>query len=155
MSQSLQVIPHQERHDPSYKSLLDAPPPQDLIVTWVFQHVRWLKYCLRVSTAASKHHDQKASWDFFGLHFHRAVHHGRKSGLDRNSNLLGTWRQELMQRPWRALLTGLLSIASSVCLLIEPRKHRGDPPVSITNGENSLQLDLREASSQLTCPSLG
>jgi hypothetical protein len=32
----------------------------------------------------------------------------------------GTWRQELMQRPWRALLTGLFLMACSTCFLIEP-----------------------------------
>ena len=32
-----------------------------------------------------------------------------------------SWRQELMQRPWRMLLTGLLCRACSACFLIEPR----------------------------------
>jgi hypothetical protein len=31
----------------------------------------------------------------FSLHFHIAVHH------QRNSHRAETWRQELMQRPWR------------------------------------------------------
>ena len=30
---------------------------------------------------------------------------------DRNSIGAGTWRQELMQRPWRVLLAGLLLMA--------------------------------------------
>lgn len=32
---------------------------------------------VRVSIAAMKHHDQKASWEesLFGLHFHTVVHH--------------------------------------------------------------------------------
>jgi hypothetical protein len=33
----------------------------------------------------------------------------------------GTWRQELMQRTWRVLLTGLLPLACSACCLAEPR----------------------------------
>ena len=37
----------------------------------------------------------------------------------RNSHRAGTWRQELMQRPWRVLLTGLLIMACSACFLIE------------------------------------
>jgi hypothetical protein len=39
----------------------------------------------RVSVAATKHHDQKASWEGKGLlgsHFHIVVHHGRKSGQE-------------------------------------------------------------------------
>jgi hypothetical protein len=31
-----------------------------------------------------------------------------KGSQDRNSHRAGTWRQELMQRPWRVLLTGFL-----------------------------------------------
>ena len=47
-----------------------------------------------------KRHDQEASWggkDLFGLHFHTAVHHQRKSGLEltQGRNI----RQGLMQRP--------------------------------------------------------
>lgn len=55
---------------------------------------------VRVSIA-TKHHEQKASWEggggLFGLHFHTTVHYQRKSGreLKRVRNL----RQELMQRP--------------------------------------------------------
>jgi len=29
---------------------------------------------------------------------------------DRNSNRSGSWKQELMWKPWRVLLTGLLSL---------------------------------------------
>jgi hypothetical protein len=63
-----------------------------------------------------KHHDQEASWGgkgLFGLHFHTAVHHQRKSGLE----LKQVRKQELMQRPWRDVLywlasPGLLSLLS-------------------------------------------
>jgi hypothetical protein len=47
-----------------------------------------------------EHHDQEASWggkDLFSLHFHLAVHHQRKSGLE----LKQVRKQELMQRPWK------------------------------------------------------
>jgi len=40
-----------------------------------------------------------------------------KGSQDKNSNRAGTWRQELMQRPWGVLLTGLLPMACSACLL--------------------------------------
>ena len=33
----------------------------------------------------------------------------------------GTWRQELMQRPWRVLLTALLHMTWLSCFLTEPR----------------------------------
>jgi hypothetical protein len=40
---------------------------------------------VRVSTAAVKHHDQKASWrgkSSFGLYLHIIVHHWRESGQE-------------------------------------------------------------------------
>jgi hypothetical protein len=40
---------------------------------------------------------------------------------DRNSHRAGIWRQELMQRSWRVLLTGLLPMACSGCVFTEPR----------------------------------
>jgi hypothetical protein len=63
-----------------------------------------------------KHHDQEASWGgkgLFCLHFHIAVHHQRKSGLE----LKQVREQELMQRPWRDVIywfasPGLLSLLS-------------------------------------------
>jgi hypothetical protein len=50
--------------------------------------------------AQGLYHDQETSWGgkgLFGLHFHAAVHHQRKSGLE----LKQVRKQELMQRPWR------------------------------------------------------
>jgi hypothetical protein len=47
-----------------------------------------------------KHQEQEASWGgkgLLGLHFHTAVHHQRKSGLE----LKQVRKQELMQRSWR------------------------------------------------------
>jgi hypothetical protein len=40
-----------------------------------------------------------------------------KGSQDRDSSRAGTWMQELMQRPWRVLLTGLLLMACSACFL--------------------------------------
>jgi hypothetical protein len=41
---------------------------------------------------------------------------------DRSSSRAGTWRQELMQRPWRVLLTALLlSLLNLLFLKIELR----------------------------------
>ena len=34
---------------------------------------------------------------------------------------VGIWRQQLKQRPWKTLLIGLLSMASSTCFLKPPR----------------------------------
>jgi hypothetical protein len=45
--------------------------------------------------SCTKHHDQEASWGgkgLFSLHFHTAVHHQRKSGLE----LKQARKQELM-----------------------------------------------------------
>jgi hypothetical protein len=61
----------------------------------------------------------KVSWGgkgLFSLHFHIAVHHQRKSGLE----LKQARKQELMQRPWRDVpywlaSLGLLSLLA--CLL--------------------------------------
>jgi hypothetical protein len=39
----------------------------------------------------------------------------------RNLHRAGTWRQELMQRPWRGATTGSIPLACSACFLIEPR----------------------------------
>jgi hypothetical protein len=63
-----------------------------------------------------KHHDQEASRGgkgLFGLHFHIAVHHQRKSGLE----LKQVRKQELMQRPWKDVTYW----PCSVCFLIEPK----------------------------------
>ena len=75
-----------------------------------------------------------------------------KGTQDWNSHRAGTWRQELMQRPGRVLLTGLLPLACSACFLIEPRTTSPGMapstralPSLITNRENTLQLDLMEA----------
>jgi hypothetical protein len=58
--------------------------------------------------SCTKHHDQEASWGgkgLFSLHFHIAVHHQRKSGLE----IKQVRKQELMQRPWRDVTYWLAS----------------------------------------------
>ena len=54
-------------------------------------------------------------------------------GQDRNSNRAGTWRQELMQRTWRVLLTGLLPLACSACFFVNPRIYSGYLCVKLTH----------------------
>jgi hypothetical protein len=65
---------------------------------------------VKLSIAVTKHHSQEASWErkgLFSLHFHIAVHHQRKSGLELSR--AGTWRQELMRRPRRGAAYWLAS----------------------------------------------
>lgn len=57
-----------------------------------------------------------------------------KRNHDRNSNRALTWRQELMEKPWRGLLTGLLLIICSTYFLRDRiQYHNGLPPTPITN----------------------
>ena len=82
---------------------------------WTRTEVRSSMMCVlvRVSIPAQTSWP-RSSWGgkgLFGLHFHTAVHHQRKSGLE----LKQVRKQELMQRPWSSLL------ACSACSLIEPR----------------------------------
>jgi hypothetical protein len=83
-----------------------------------------------------KHHDQETSWGgkgLFSLHFHIAVHHQRKSGLE----LKQVREQELMQRPWRDVTywlasSGLLSLLSYRTQDHQPRDgttHNGPFPL--------------------------
>ena len=70
--------------------------------------------CFRVSIAVMKHYNQKESWEesvYLAYTFHTVVYHWR----NRNSNSSGTWRQEMMQWPWRGAaywlaLPGLFSL---------------------------------------------
>jgi hypothetical protein len=59
----------------------------------------------------TKHRDQETSCGgkgLFSLHFHSAVHHQRKSGLELKQDR----KQELMQKPWRDVLYWLASPGS-------------------------------------------
>jgi hypothetical protein len=62
--------------------------------------------------AEMKHHDKKESWGgkgLFSFHFQINVHHQRKSGWELKQ--AETWRQELMQRPWRGATYWLAQLA--------------------------------------------
>ena len=77
---------------------------------------------VRVSTAAINHHDQKqAGQERVYLAYTSTVLFIIGGSQDRNSNRAGNWKQELMQSPWRVLLTGLFPMACSACFLIELR----------------------------------
>jgi hypothetical protein len=115
----------------------------------------WLVVVLvRVSIPALKSWP-RSSWGgkgLFSLHFHLAVHHWKKSGLE----LKQVREPELMQRPWRNVLywlafPGLLSLLSYRTKTTSPEMvlpTMGLSPL-ITNWENALQLDLMEAFPQL------
>jgi len=81
-----------------------------------------------VSSSVMKHHEQKrvGKKGFIQL---TLPHHSlplKESG--RNSSREGTWKQELMQRPWRVLLTDLLLLVCSSCFIIEAGPPaQGDP----------------------------
>jgi hypothetical protein len=95
--------------------------------------------CLSQFLFLDKHHDQEANWGgkgLFGLHFHIAVHHQRKLGLE----LKQVRKLELMQRPWRDVIywlasPGFLSLLSYRTQDYQPRDgttHKGPTPL-ITN----------------------
>jgi hypothetical protein len=95
-------------------------PREDTIYIWP----GWDTVLVRV-LFLHKHHDQEASRGgkgLFSLHFHTAVHHQRKSGLE----LKQVRKQELMQRPWRDVTywlasSGLLSLLSYRTQDYQPR----------------------------------
>lgn len=67
-------------------------------------------HCLRGSIAILKHHDQKANWGrkvLFGLYFHVVEHHWRMSGGQIRQGW--TWRQEVIQTPWKDAVYWLAS----------------------------------------------
>ena len=73
---------------------------------------------VRVFITTMKHSVQKASFrgnDLFAFLFHTVAHHRRSQ--DRGSNRVGSWKQELIQRPQRDAAYwlashGLLSLLS-------------------------------------------
>jgi hypothetical protein len=83
-----------------------------------------------------KHHDQEASWGgkgLFSLHFHTAVHHQRKSGLE----LMQSREQELIQRSWRG--GAYWFVSSALLSLLSYRTQDYHPRDDIThNGPSSL-----------------
>ena len=78
--------------------------------------------CLRQdSYCYTKHHDQKQVVEEWVYSAYTSTPLSiTKGSQDRNSNRTGTWRQELMQRLWRVLLTWLL-LACAGCFLLETR----------------------------------
>lgn len=59
--------------------------------------------------------------------------------------MAGTWRKELIQKPWDEVLrTGFLSMASSACLCIVFRTTRPEAALSASG--------INEENAQQTCP---
>jgi hypothetical protein len=89
---------------------------------WVFlpgsAFLKWKNSLLRVSFAAMKCHDQKAGWkERIYLAYTSVSEFIIEGNQGRNSNRAGTWRQELIQRPWMRTAWwlapyGLLSLLS-------------------------------------------
>ena len=77
---------------------------------------------VRAIIAVRKHYDQKQAGEesVYSAYTSTALFITEGS-QDRNSSRVGTWRQELMQRPWRGLLTSLHPLACSACFLLKPR----------------------------------
>jgi hypothetical protein len=83
----------------------------------------WDKPCVlvTVSFTVMKHHGQSNLgrkgfiWLTFFFFIPQFITEGNQ---DRNSNRAGSWRQELMQRPWWGCL---LLMACLACFLIQPR----------------------------------
>lgn len=110
------------------------------------------------SVACDKWQDQKQSGEK-GVYFilQLIVHHDRKSGQSLQAE---TWKQELKQRPRRALPTGLLFMVYLGSFFLPRTNCPGwhcpivlSPPTSIINQENAphtfSQAILREAFYQL------
>jgi hypothetical protein len=75
-----------------------------------------------VCIAVMRHHDQKQLREERLYFIHSSVSvFITKGSQNRNSNNTGTWRQELMQRPWRGAAYWLASLSCSACFLIELR----------------------------------
>ena len=109
---------------------LQPQTPGFILSIIIYENVTVL---VRVSIAEMEHYDQKASWGRKGFIWLTLPHccSSPKEVKERNSNKAGTWRQELIRRPWRVLPTGLLSLACSVCSLIEPRCPGMAPPTIV------------------------
>jgi hypothetical protein len=86
---------------------------------------------VRVTIAVMKYHDQsnlEGKWVY--LAYTSISLFIIKESQDKNSNREGTWRQELMQRPWRGAPYELVLHGCPACFLIEPRTTRPEmaPP---------------------------
>jgi hypothetical protein len=108
---------------------------------------------VRVTTIAVKRHQDWSNPGREGLIWLMLPHHCAYEGsLDRNSSQAGTWRQELMQMPWRDAaywlaphgLLRLLSYRTQDHQAKDGTAHNGlGPPPSITNHANVLQACLQ------------
>lgn len=70
---------------------------------------------VKVCIIAMKQYDQKACWEekgLFGLCYHYHSLFIINGSPDCNSKWAGPWRQELVLRPWRILVSGLLGLFS-------------------------------------------
>jgi hypothetical protein len=71
------------------------------------------------------------------------IKHQGHSYLDRNSNRAGTWRQELMQRPWSMLPTGLFPHGLLSLLSYRTQDHQPrDSPIPQWSGHYRLAYRL-------------
>jgi hypothetical protein len=68
---------------------------------------------------------------------------------DRHSKRAGTWREELMQKPWRNTVYCLALHGFTVCFLIEP-KTTSSESVTIHNGLGPSHQTLRKMPYRLT-----
>jgi hypothetical protein len=74
----------------------------------------------RVTIDAMKHHHQKKPGEERLTHFTwYSIIEGCQTGQELKQGR--TWRQELMQRPWRSAAYWIALMACSACFLIEPR----------------------------------
>jgi hypothetical protein len=129
-------------------------------MTQLLKMKNWV--CLSQCLYSCTKHDQEASWrgKVYSAYLSTLLFTTKGSQV-RKSHRAATWRQELIQRPWGMLLTGLLPLACSACFLIESRTTspgmappKMGPPPLVINWENALQLDLIAAFSQLKLLSL-
>jgi hypothetical protein len=92
-------------------------PVQDLLpIQLLMSHSQ--PVLLRVSIALMKHCGQKPLEKvYFTSSITSQLIIEDRQG--RNSHRAGTWRQELTQKPWRVLLTGLLPMVCLDCFYIE------------------------------------
>lgn len=99
------------------------------VQSWTLVHPCWMSVCCswippnsavkfssvlaRFLCCCGKHHDQKQHWEerVYLAYQTLSITAGSQ---DMKPGWAGTCKQELMQRPWKVLLTGLLLVACSV-----------------------------------------
>jgi len=94
----------------------------------------------RVFIAATKHHDQRTSWEERVCSAHTStLLFITKGSQSRNSNRAGTWKQELMPRPWRGAAYWVASYGS--LSLLSYRSQDYQPRDSSTTMDWALPTD--------------